>query len=86
MCRPSKVPNKLKSYIAHFYSPAATSNLMIFKEGDTLKAGIYGRNETPNFKAGFLDKIRNFFIALGGMFGFGKMQWKILTKGLLNFK
>ncbi|KQT35700.1 hypothetical protein ASG22_01385 [Chryseobacterium sp. Leaf405] len=86
MCRPCKAPHTLKGYIAHFYSPAATSNLMIVKEGDTLKVGIYGRNERPNFNAGFLDKIRNFFIAFGGMFGFGKMQWKMLTEGLLNFK
>ncbi|MDQ0595105.1 hypothetical protein QFZ37_003474 [Chryseobacterium ginsenosidimutans] len=86
MCRPSKVPNRLKGYIAHFYSSAATSNIMIVREGDSLKVGIYGRNERPNFNTGFIDKIRNFFISLGGMFGFGKMQWKLLADGLLNFE
>ncbi|MFC3161577.1 hypothetical protein ACFOEQ_26905 [Chryseobacterium arachidis] len=86
MCRPSKAPNRLRGYIAHFYSRAATSNMMISKEIDFLSVGIYGRNERPNFNARFLDKIRNFFIAFGGMFGAGKIQWKILAEGLLDFK
>lgn len=86
MCRPSKVPNRLRGYIAHFYSPAATSNLMISREKDFLKAAIYGRNERPNFNAGFLDKIRNFLVGIGGIFGFGKIQWKLLADGLLDFK
>ncbi|MDQ1160012.1 hypothetical protein QE422_000380 [Chryseobacterium sp. SORGH_AS 447] len=86
MCRPSKEPNKRRSNIAHFYSPAATSNIMISKKGNILKAGIYGRNERPNFKVGITDKIRNFFIGIGGIFGFSKIQWKILAEGLLDFK
>lgn len=86
MCRPSKEPNKLKGYVAHFYTPAATSSMLISKEGNILKAAVYGRNERPNFNASFWDQIRNFFIALGGIFGFGKMQWKILADGLLDFE
>ena len=86
VCRPSKEPNKLKGHIAHFYSTAATSNIMISKQGNSLKVGIYGRNEKPNFNAGFLDKIRNFFIAAGGMFGVSKIQWKLIAEGLLDFK
>ncbi|MCJ8153429.1 hypothetical protein MKJ01_06585 [Chryseobacterium sp. SSA4.19] len=86
ICRPSKEPNKLKGHIAHFYSSAATSNIMISKEGNILKVGVYGRNERPNFNAGFIDKIRNFLIAFGGMFGVSKIQWKLLAEGLLDFK
>lgn len=85
MCRPCKEPNKLKGNIAHFYSTAATSNIMISREGNTLKVGVYGRNEKPNFRTGFADKIRNFFIGVGGMFGFSKIHWKSLAEGLLNF-
>ena len=59
---------------------------MITKEGNSLKVGVYGRNEKPNFNAGFLDKIRNFFIAAGGMFGVSKIQWKLIAEGLLDFK
>ncbi|MEC3876376.1 hypothetical protein [Chryseobacterium salviniae] len=84
-CRPAKDPSKPKGHIAHFYSRSATSNMMIAKEGNILKAGVYGRNEKPNFNARFIDKIRNFMIAAGGMMGMGKIQWKMLTEGLLDF-
>lgn len=84
-CRPSKDPNRPKSRIAHFYRASATSNIMISREGDLLKAGVYGRNEKPNFDAGFIDKIRNFMVAVGGMMGFSKIQWKLLADGLLDF-
>lgn len=86
ICRPSKEPTKPKGYIAHFYSPAATSNILIAREGDYIMTGVYGRNERPNFNTGFIDKIRNFFISVGGILGFGKAQWKVLAEGLINFK
>lgn len=85
-CRPSKSPNKSKGHISHFYSDSATSNFMIIKDGNVLKAGIYGRNEKPNFNATFIDKIRNCMITLGGIFGISKIQWKVLAEGLLDFK
>lgn len=86
-CRPSKNPVKENSRkIAHFYSNAATSTFVISKQGNILKAGIYGRNEYPNLKSGFLDCIRNIAIAVGGMLGFSKIQWKCLTDGLVDFK
>lgn len=84
-CRPSKDPTKPKGHIAHFYSRSATSNIMIAKESNILKVGVYGRNEKPNFNAVFMDIIRNFMIAAGGMIGIAKIQWKLLTKGLLDF-
>ncbi|WP_294245484.1 hypothetical protein [uncultured Chryseobacterium sp.] len=86
MCRPSKVPNKTKGNIAHFYSPAATANIMISREGNILKSAVYGRNERPNYRAGFTDRIRNFFIAAGGIFGISKIQWKGLAEGLIDFQ
>ncbi|MDQ1095833.1 MULTISPECIES: hypothetical protein [Chryseobacterium] len=73
------------SYIAHFYSEKATSNFRISHSGSILKAGIHGRNESPNFKAKLTDKIRNLMVALVGIFGFSKIQWKCLTDGLLDF-
>ncbi|RKS98201.1 hypothetical protein [Chryseobacterium defluvii] len=85
-CRPSQIPGITNnSHIAHFYSQASTSTFMIQREGSLIKAGIYGRNEKPNFNARFIDKIRNLLIALGGMCGFSKIQWKSLTDGLLDF-
>ena len=85
-CRPSKDPfNKANSHIAHFYSSKSTSTFIIYRGENFIKAGIYGRNEMPNFNAGFLDKVRNYFISIGGMMGISKIQWKRLTEGLLDF-
>lgn len=85
-CKPSKTPGiTANQHIAHFYSNAATSTFMIQKRGRTIKSGIYGRNEKPNLNARFIDTIRNVLIALGGMMGFSKIQWKSLTEGLLDF-
>lgn len=85
-CRPSKNPVKdYTSKIAHFYSHIATSTFIISKQKNTLKAGIYGRNELPNLKTGLFDCIRNITISIGGMLGFSKIQWKCLAKGLLDF-
>ncbi|MFL9832627.1 hypothetical protein [Chryseobacterium terrae] len=86
-CRPSRDPVKKSSRkIAHFYSNSATSTFFVSKCGNAIKAGIYGRNESPNLKSGFFNVIRNYMIAIGGMLGFSKIQWKCLTKGLLDFE
>lgn len=86
ICRPSTIPGKKKSnHISHFYSDEATSTFMISRCENSIKAAIYGRNETPNWNAGFLDKIRNFSIAVGGIFGISKIQWKRLADQFLDF-
>ncbi|WP_370896452.1 hypothetical protein [Chryseobacterium gossypii] len=86
-CRPSTDPcRKENHHIAHFYSDKATSTFMISRNGNSVKAAIYGRNETPNFNATFIDKIRNIMIAVGGMMRISKIQWKCLSDGLLNFE
>lgn len=85
-CRPSKNPqDKTSEHIVHFYSDHATSTFGIFKGRDFIEAGIYGRNETPNMDAEFIDKARNFLIAAGGMIGISKIQWKTLVDGFLDF-
>jgi hypothetical protein len=87
ICRPSRDPQHKKSHhIAHFYSSKATSTFMIYRSPTHLKAGVYGRNETPNFNANFMDIIRNIIIAAGGMMGVAKIQWKQLTDGFLDFE
>jgi hypothetical protein len=84
-CRPSAAPDKPNGYVEHFYACTATSSFIIVKENVFIKTGIHGRNETPNYNALFIDKIRNFFIAVGGMLGIAKIQWKLLADGLLDF-
>lgn len=84
-CRPSTVPGKVNLHTAHFYTEDASSTFMISRGKDFIKIGIYGRNETPNMDAQIADKARNLAIALGGMVGISKIQWKILTDALVKF-
>ncbi|AKK74133.1 hypothetical protein OK18_17330 [Chryseobacterium gallinarum] len=87
ICKPSRDPkNKKSSHIAHFYSSKATSTFMISKTSSHLKTAVYGRNESPNFKAKFIDVIRNLLVAAGGIMGIAKIQWKVLTDGFLDFE
>jgi hypothetical protein len=84
-CSPAKDPfNTKNNHIAHFYGADATSNFMICKNKNCINAAIYGRNEVPNLQAGFIDKIRNVFIGVGGILGISKIQWKCLCEGWLN--
>ncbi|REC78424.1 hypothetical protein DRF60_08170 [Chryseobacterium elymi] len=86
-CRPSVNPqNRKNSHTAHFYSSRATSTFMIARTPTHLKAAVYGRNETPNFNAGYIDIIRNLMVAAGGMMGISKIQWKKLADGFLDFE
>lgn len=84
--RPASPPEQKKeNYVAHFYGQDATSTTMITKGENYLIASVHGRNEIPNTrKANWLDTIRNFFFASGGIMGVGKIQWKLLTEGLLK--
>ncbi|AZA54670.1 hypothetical protein [Chryseobacterium sp. G0201] len=86
ICIPSTIPKNEKSHhIAHFYSPEGTSIFIISRSRNHIKAAIYGRNESPNWNANFLDKIRNFSVAVGGMVGISKIQWKRLSDQFLDF-
>ncbi|WP_336961926.1 hypothetical protein [Chryseobacterium contaminans] len=84
-CRPSQNPTGTSSHIAHFYSSKATSTFMVQKYSTHLKAAVYGRNESPNYNANFIDILRNVAVAIGGMLGIAKIQWRQLTNGLLDF-
>lgn len=81
-----KIDILVNAYTAHFYTGDASSTFIISRGKDFIKAGIYGRNETPNMDAQIADKARNLAIALGGMVGISKIQWKILTDGLVEFR
>ena len=84
-CRPSRNPTDKSSHIAHFYSSKATSSFVIQRYSTHLKAAVYGRNESPNLNANFIDIIRNLAVAIGGMMGIAKIQWRQLTNGFLDF-
>lgn len=86
MCRPSKIPDSKSNHIAHFFSRKSSSSFVICKGADWIKAGVYGRNEIPNFsKTDFFGKIRNFIVFIGGSLRLTKIQWKSMTDGLIDF-
>lgn len=81
-CSPPFIP---APEVAHFFTNDATSSFCVLRKGRTVTAAVYGRNEVPNVKTPrFMDKLRNFFVAIGAMLGFNKPQWKSLVRGLLR--
>jgi hypothetical protein len=84
--RPTSSPVNAHPDVAHFYTDEATSNFIVKREGRTVTAGVYGRNEKPNVKAAdnLVDKVRNAVVGAGGVTGFSKLQWKALVNGLLE--
>jgi hypothetical protein len=83
--RPASNPNNDRKDVAHFFSGDATSNFMVRREGKTVIAGIYGRNEKPNAAAETIaDKTRNVAIATGAVAGASKLQWKSLVEGFMS--
>lgn len=85
--RPTNNPLKEKSDIAHFLSEDATSNFIIHRHDTKVLAGIYGRNEKPNFKSStFPAKVRNTIVALGAILGIADFQWTKLLLGIIDKK
>jgi hypothetical protein len=83
--RPAQNPKDPKPETAHFYSSTATSSFLVFRNKQQVIAMERGRNEKPNLQtSGLWNRIRNLMIALGGMLGLSKPQWKSLTDGILN--
>ena len=83
--RPATNPKNSREDVAHFFSGEATSNFVVKREGTTITAAVYGRNEKPNVHAEkVVDKARNAAIATGAVGGFSKLQWKQLAKGIVE--
>ncbi|WP_417431308.1 hypothetical protein [Halpernia sp.] len=82
--QPCSLPTK-KTFIAHFYTAESKSYFIIKKYQNKTSAEVHGRNEIPNYKnLPLINKLRNFFIANGGIFGLGKMNWEIWVKNILD--
>ncbi len=82
--RPVSNPNNRSGESAHFYTNDATSTFLIYRRGSKVFAMERGRNELPNASGSFLNKIRNFLVAIPAMLGFSKPQWKSLVEGILE--
>ncbi|GAB4092499.1 hypothetical protein [Flaviaesturariibacter terrae] len=82
--RPATNPTNDKSDVAHFFSGDATSNFLVRRDGSSVTASVYGRNEKPNSGADSLvDKARNTVVGSGAIAGASKLQWKALVDGLV---
>ena len=85
--RPSSNPLNDLPDVAHFFDDSATSSFIIRKHGNSITAGVYGRNEKPNTHTEHtIDKIRNAAVATGAIAGFSKIQWKSLVNGFVSVK
>lgn len=79
--KPHSCPESKGKGIAHFYTDDATSTFILAKENKTIQLSVHGRNEIPNTKnIGFINALRNYFVANGGIFGGSKIQWQHFAK------
>ena len=85
--RPTSDPTKPDDRTAHFFDEEATSTFIVKREGIKIFAEVHGRNEKPNTEnIGIIEKIRNTLVAIGGILGGSKFQWKSLTEGLISIE
>lgn len=82
---PCDSPTNNKKDVAHFFTDAASSSFTLHRDGNTVTAGVHGRNEVPNTKTKSLhDKLRNSAVAMAAMVGLNAPQWKSLVKGIMG--
>lgn len=85
LVRPAPNPVRGGGEIAHFFKDDATTTFLVRRDGNTIIAGVHGRNETPNTDVyTLLDSIRNIIVGIGAILGFSKVQWKSLVNGLIS--
>jgi hypothetical protein len=86
--RPASDPAKKGENVAHFFDSAATSTFLVERDGKTVSACVFGRNEKPNTKDtdNIVDKVRNALVGGGAIAGLSNIQWKSLVTGLIAMK
>lgn len=81
----ARAPGQDDGTAAHFFASAATSTFVVFRDHRRIIAAVYGRNEHANTDSSrWQDRLRNLAVALGAWLGLSHVQWKSLTKGLLE--
>ena len=81
---PCDCPYTSAEETAHFYWENASNTFVAAKQGQTVQFSVHGRNEVPNIGSQPpLAKIRNFFVAHGGIFGGSKIQWEVFSKNII---
>lgn len=72
---------------AHFFQSTAKNYFSIKKYNLEIVAEVHGRNEIVNYRnLPVIDKIRNFFVAKGGVFGLSKIHWELWVQNILDEK
>jgi hypothetical protein len=83
--RPTSSPANDESDVAHFFDEDATSTFVIERNDLRVSASVHGRNEMPNKDVQRpTDKMRNTIVANAATSGMSKLQWSLLTKGLVK--
>lgn len=84
--KPAKNPISHMGRTAHFFKSHASSTFILSRHELKISCTVIGRNEKANTSAkSLLEKIRNIFTALLAWLFFSKLQWKLLTKGILSY-
>ncbi len=84
--RPARNPTDEKTDTAHFFTEDSTSSFIVKRVNEIVSAEVHGRNEKVNVGTGnILDKARNALAGAAAIAGVSKMQWKSLTKGLIEY-
>ena len=84
--RPSFMPHHDHDHeTKHFFKSMATSSFQVKRDGKTVEASYFGRNEIMNLELdSIMDRLRNIFVALGAKLGASYPQWKSLIEGILQ--
>ena len=83
--RPAPDPTQRVENVSHFFKDEATSSFVVERDGSTVKAGVFGRNEVPNTETdNLVDKVRNAIVGATAIVGLANIQWKNLVKGIVK--
>jgi hypothetical protein len=82
--QPSDNPTASDNHTAHFYDAASSSTFMVVGKYPELSALVIDRNVSVNKNNESLgDEVRNALFGGAGMVAFSKMQWQMLSDGLV---
>ena len=71
--------------IAHFYARTATNSFILIRSGNDIQLSVHGRDESPNAgRIRLWDRLRNIFVAGGGIFGGSKLQWEDFVSSMIK--
>src|SRR5690606_3125304 len=84
--RPSPEPNAaMDADVQHFFSGVSTSTFQVQRNGKTITAAYFGRNEAVNKDvSSFTDTVRNICVGWAAKLGLSHPQWDALVRGMVD--